>query len=938
MLRSGSKPQTIMSEILRLRWLTVSQPLYNLPRKYTYNRIDDPPFLLRNSSSSEPSPEGRSENPMSTLHPHPHSSHYQSTNLVHMPTMASSSEDYRSIIDDLTVQNKKLKRKLKKYERFENPSLQSHKVVELRTFNVPANKKRELEEMLKNFTMGLEECHEDESSGNGYETQRIPATLEPRKTTSSHTSTRFGDSAYASMSASGNNSTAPSGHGTLNSWKVPKSLGPPSISQQRRQNIQAYLHDIPVGLLPNSAPTVMTEKSKRKLVVRRLEQLFAGKASNANGHQQPLQQQEVAQSAAQADRQAIEDSGCRALEEGAREARIMPKVEGEPGASKEVSSSRERLPVDSKVSRQDFGEEPSEQRPTRPLDLDPYRAQVPAENIDYIRHLGFSPLDVESTTPQGDGHGWIYLNLLMNMAQLHTTNVTADFVRKSISEFSQKLEISRDGRKVRWKGGTDVTRTSSDSSPEDDHGRSGASSYLKAEPRKKSKLSTTFSSNDGSSENIAKSTRKSSHNKLAYTPLFFHKVEPDDDMSEDGLTSWSSPPAGLAGDSSGFTSSGMRTSSSRRKPGDDGPIIFYNKANFCTDLSGDPRGKNLAFSNKLNYSRLATAPIGDFQEAWSSPGKPFEKRGPLSQSQSAAAEPIDVDSSTPNELQMEIHRPNKPATEGSSSEESPNPIELEASGIGGIIPVDNFAIRVKARRQLDDQSDSIISLRQQRSKLYPPHIRNIIAQRSGSDSSVVGSIGKGKAAIREEVISERRKELPPSELPPPSFFPFGSPDEYSEDSSSGSEAEDDLSNSAAALASHRPLPSAAPQLMNWPTFASGEESSSEEDDEDDLEDDESEGSLDLLASARKVDPMAIRAKEREYDSHMAERLAEVIPTGSSAATAGGGSGFNSPDSPVEDSAEKAVGSLRKPGLKRARTDESIAVHGRRTRKSPRLEA
>lgn len=52
--------------------------------------------------------------------------------------------------------------------------------------------------------------------------------------------------------------------------------------------------------------------------------------------------------------------------------------------------------------------------------------------------------------------------------------------------------------------------------------------------------------------------------------------------------------------------------------------------------------------------------------------------------------------------------------------------------------------------------------------------------------------------------------------------------------------------------------------------------------------------MDFLAAARQVDPETIRVKEREYDAEVAERLAEEIPAGSSAATAGGGSGFNSP--------------------------------------------
>jgi len=102
-------------------------------------------------------------------------------------------------------------------------------------------------------------------------------------------------------------------------------------------------------------------------------------------------------------------------------------------------------------------------------------------------------------------------------------------------------------------------------------------------------------------------------------------------------------------------------------------------------------------------------------------------------------------------------------------------------------------------------------------------------------------------------------------------------------------------------------------------------------DEDDDESDD--GSIDLLATAREIDPEAIRAREREYDSNIAERLAEGIPAGSSAATAGGGSGSNSPASVTRGKG----GEGRRPsahrisGVKRTRADDGADVH----RKAPR---
>jgi hypothetical protein len=122
--------------------------------------------------------------------------------------------------------------------------------------------------------------------------------------------------------------------------------------------------------------------------------------------------------------------------------------------------------------------------------------------------------------------------------------------------------------------------------------------------------------------------------------------------------------------------------------------------------------------------------------------------------------------------------------------------------------------------------------------------------------------------------------------------------------------------------------------------------------EDDIEEDESDdGSIDFLATARKADPTTVHASEREYDAVLAERLAEEIPAGSSAATAGGGSGFNSPQS--KDGAATSVDASKANGqsitsgsvsshtrnLKRSRTRESLpmAAQGSKGPKSQKTE-
>src|SRR4051812_19917550 len=64
----------------------------------------------------------------------------------------SSSEDFRSVIDDLTIENKRLKKRLKKYEKSNNVALHDDKLFEIRMHGLPPDKRIELEEYLKRFT------------------------------------------------------------------------------------------------------------------------------------------------------------------------------------------------------------------------------------------------------------------------------------------------------------------------------------------------------------------------------------------------------------------------------------------------------------------------------------------------------------------------------------------------------------------------------------------------------------------------------------------------------------------------------------------------------------------------------------------------------------------------------------------------------------------
>jgi len=839
--------------------------------------------------------------------------------IARLQTEGSNSDDYRSVIDDLTVVNKRLKQKLRKYEKLYDAHLQHDKLFEVRFHGLPDDKKKELEETLRKFAMGLSDSPPSDSAPSVF-----PPPALNNNPTSSLTSTRFAESGYASMSVSGQNSVSvPSGNAIANSKKASK-----SPLNRQHQNVHTYLHDIPAGFI--GKPVALTEKAKKKLVVRRLEQIFAGKLPAPGEHQQPVQQQEVAQSAARADREAREAGGRHAGREGIREARIMP--DDHLRAPDDGSLDGPQFPRSIKaVAEHDSSSASPDQRPTRPLDLDPYRAQVPSENMEYIRHLGFTPPDMTSGDAPQDGHGWIYLNLLINMAQLHTFNVTPDFVKIAVSDYSSKFELSHDGRKIRWKGGHDVTRNSSDSSSEQ---LSSTSPNEKIEGRRQARKKARGSHGSGSANadpvhharKLARQEKEREQNKFTYTPLFFHQPDSEEGDQYSNLDfespDYSPMPPDLTRDSSKLD--GLAMGSPPRKRRDTGPIIFYNNARFCTDLSGDWRG--LSGTNTESYQSIPSRPIGtDATESNTTDRTTafHETKGPLGDASLRLDEQMDIDNSTSSESGLKFTSETSENDDG--PRRSPERMHFEVSGLGGVQSVDNFAIDVQLRKKRVENPHGVVPVRRAVSK--PRHYSRKILEVLKRDaiSSFQRPIHAAQSIIAEEIISASHENLPNSALPPPSMLPF---DSSSGDADSDDE-ESDVSSAASDVSSQIILEQrTAPQLLNIsPIHDSSDEGW---DDEDDAESD----SVDLLATARAIDPTTIHAREREYNSNVAERLAEEIPAGSSAATGVGGSGNNSPDSMVVGGDAKGVqrpsidGSgdhLLSKNLKRARTSDNIAI-------------
>ncbi|KAB8346228.1 hypothetical protein FH972_023273 [Carpinus fangiana] len=832
----------------------------NLDRD-AHSRIADkePPFYLRHHSSTDsPLDNARFAAPLPS-------------HLKHVQSSGSGSEEYRSVIDDLTIQMKKMKRKLRRYEQLHDPRLQAEKLFEVRVHGLPADKKRELEDLLRTFSANLN------STPDQVTTDKIGALASAAaagKPTTSLTSTRFAaDSGYGSMTTPNQmakGSALPNGSSVAASGSQGGMVGASEVPG-KDQNVRSFLHDLPQGLL-QPPPSSLSETARKKLVVSRLEQIFNGRGALLEGSQQPLQQQEVSKEAASND-QSVDALHARGGE-GAREARIM--LFGPGGGSPDNAN------VSHGYGDGEDKQEPSEgasgsssfleQRPTRPLDLDPFRAQVASDNIEYIRHLGFS-VPSKSSSPV-DSEGWIYLNLLINMAQLHTINVTPAFVKHAVSDFSHQLELSADGRKVRWRAHstqrhglfTSNSNNHSGDSEENDSSTGASKDPMPGQKRSRSAFGgpgTNLGNEDSQSKRPALlATNEAS---FVYAPLFYRQSEDDDDASmADNESSTSSPD--MVGELSAMASGTGHVSGPQRRG--DGPIIFYNNSYFCTDLSGDRGEPTMDHISLDRQEQFTSKPLGvdmrgERKTSWGVRGahgaRYFREGG-----EAPAKKMSEVDAAQVTDI--EFPSSSEGASRHVSFADESQTVDFEVCGLGGVTPADNLSITVtkELRPRLPRRKLSV---------MRPPRTRldGVLERKAGASPGA------------DKILHVRTTPLEPSALPEASMA-------YQSDES------EDLSDAESSGTGVAPVGRKSPRRSS--NFNHGFGSSASEASSEGSSVAAESGSqadvVDFLSLARKADPEAIRAREREYDAQMAERLAEDIPAGSSAATAGGGSNNNSP--------------------------------------------
>lgn len=662
------------------------------------------------------------------------------------------------------------------------------------------------------------------------------------------------DSGYGSNSASGHTNTATHTSSTAHN---------PSRTS-RSNTIHNYLHDIPDTLLPRQS-LYMSKRAKMALVVRRLENLFTGRRAAPGDHDQPEQQQEVSHSAARAD-----DSSHRfGWHEGSREAYMLPydtKVNldaydraNNPSPPTEkpmhLDGGHDRTTSDVPSTATSRLASPSEeQRPTRPLDLDIHRAQVATENIQYLRHLGISSPQVRGATKASP---WIYLNLLISMAQLHTINVTPSFIRHAIRKASTNFEVSPDGYKVRWIGGTEGTVFSKederamemdDPSPavsNDDRGHSSkrskttssSNALMSEEPSSEDKTTRSgLLSGEKSRQQVSTAatstnlrTEASNKTKTPGTPFDYKPVVYRGRRYSPAISYLESSEASPSdsNDSGGLAIAHNKSNFRQRRKSDDGMITFYQNPYFCTDLSADNAPVNWIPQRKaLPWDTLGLA-REHIEES------PLRHHDACYFASEFAPRPYAGDAGEPT-LEMDVH-----PLRGAGEDETV-PMELPVCGIGGVVPADNFALDVKvARKRVDAAKDA-----------HP--IRNPFTG------------GRKRRRFEFEIDDCDRWDLRPSTLPPPGYVIFTS------STSSGRMDEDDDDDSDDSTSEAAQINPPPPAFLNqWSTeydYDSGDDSLS----------------VDMLEMARAAEPGRVAAQEREYMIHQdGSRIA-----GSLAATVG----------------------------------------------------
>ncbi|KAH7006706.1 frequency clock protein [Fusarium venenatum] len=751
---------------------------------------------------------------------------HQAAPSIPITAQTSSDHDYRGIIDDLTVKIQQLKRELKRYKKPGPAQLYKDELFEIRVHGLSQKKKRALEAILEDFATNV-----DGSPKGSLSQKRARVSPHDRNYTYSESgvhrkpalssrgsSLRPTDSAYASMSTGGESSRTPLNHHILTS------------TQSSKGEVEDYLRDVPDGLYPQHA--IMTDRERKSLVVRRLEQLFTGRDYVADTLKTPLVRPggSFIMVGDVADGQVTDQSPTHELptdrHETIREARILPPEQQLHTRGNDSHLSNSVSPFNPCKDSLNTGANDEDsvsgtksfppllllpkQRATRPFDLDPDRAQVPYENMNYIRHLDLVPPQLLSGQQgsQGvdlDAEGWVSLNLLYNLAQLHLINVTPDFVRSAVSENSTRLQLSTDGHKIIWQGGSKNTNFSSYSSDYDAPETPFVGNIDKSEKKRERQKISRFTNNEPQLGGLGNDAPAFDPQVCArvesfrYKPLFALQNHLGH-ISRGGSVS-----SGIAADNdkSGKSRLGLENfgGSAGRWQHHEGAITYYSNAPFCIDLAGDSTNLSQTACTSLNSKTKENPqqPSDSARSPQRTTSRSCISYTPLAdQYQHLRRRISGKDGSNNNGVQDLITDSNQPSSYieldsvWNDDQQDIGQQLLEPCGLG-VLPHDHFRVVVDTKRPKQDipQSSKPEFRRSKESikgTIHPKVATRISGTVSGGSET---KVTKGSCPIGIEYLSWRTERLVPVPLPSPArFFPPLSTD------SSMSGEDNDLSTAA----------------------------------------------------------------------------------------------------------------------------------------------
>ncbi|KHJ31599.1 putative frequency clock protein [Erysiphe necator] len=704
-----------------------------------------------------------------------------------------STDDYRSVIDDLTIENKRLRKKLRRFKKLSSKQLEKDKLFEIKIHDLPPAKRRELESALHSFASSIDfsSCglRSSEQSLGQSQSPEETSISKKKSSTSSSINSNLEQSSYDSAIMSTLLTTVNSEPNIFETEKS-TSLNPGFNTCES----QSYVKPPCSEKLSKYSIKDMSDRQKKKLVVQRLEQIFTGEKAAVMGMpHQSLNKDETS-------KQTHENE--HLMNYGrVREAHMIPQENYSYSRPIDLLDNSETKTSSHSSDETNSNESFSNQRPTRLRELDPDRTQIPSDNVEYIRHLGLSTPQLandESEDGSKEKGGWVYLNLLINMAQLHIINVTPDFVRSALVDVSEKIELSKDGQMLRWKGGSLGTNLHNDDS-------SSGKLSCHSSKRKGSHVYKSREKTEFPARRINSSALNEPHPSLTdfhYKPLFFPRVTPEQASESD------ESPSGPSLVDESICSQDLWCQPRKSRPlscsigkrQEDGSLVFYRGADFCVDLSGDPESTTQLSTSILeqdsegeqNLSEESHSPIIERTSSGSLlPFRPF--KDPKSLDLRSIEDPNSYQSSeNSSNCQLELSRFPTETHQGPIV-----PQALQPCGIGGSQISDHFEIHVLTQHSVTSANNSDnnystsnnierkteLSSPEQKAESLPmktleDRVNDQVASRGIKSLSLISSSQKVSltppSQVQSKIISSETVYLPPSKLPSPATLQYSS--------------------------------------------------------------------------------------------------------------------------------------------------------------------